>query len=488
MSLKTAVGDGLMDKIAGELGLSECGKNWATACLDPFHDTPIDPFSGYPDNNEAPSVQQVVKSSYSINAGTVTGNYDAHITWFPYLTGSGGGILYSPTTYTGGPFEFMVTPPLLAPFVGLTVDVVASGTNTMVQNTNTPVTLDFAVSQTYCVNDWRLVAVGFEVINTTSALNEQGLVTCYRCPIPQRTSKSGVTAFISQGTGSGSVYFGSGTVIVASAPPTNIAAAMLLPGSVQWKAKEGAYVVPTLNSTNMTSGEDNTCVIINDSAGASTLRGFGLIQSLVTGAPTLNTINFLGPNGVGLTDFNQAGAYFTGLSNSTTLTVNIIHYFERFPSIDIPSDVNLVVLAKPSCRFDPKALELYSAVIRHMPVGVPQRYNGLGDWFREAVQTAKDIVSPVLSAIPHPIAMMGAGVLNGIAGNISKRYGNEQKEEKSVVPAGRMYNAQGNQSLSSSQPKKTTVAQQLATLQIKKKKKKPKAGQVMVAQMVKKKK
>jgi len=189
---------------------------------------------------------------------------------------------------------------------------------------------------------------------------------------------------------------------------------------------------------------------------------------------------------VGLTDFNIAGAYFSGLSNSTTLTVNIIHYFERFPSIDIPSDVNLVVLAKPSCRYDPKALELYSAVIRHMPVGVPQRFNGLGDWFREAVQTAKDIVSPVLSAIPHPIAMMGAGVLNGIAGNISKKYGKEEKDEKQLsLPPGRVYQAQGTQFLA---PKKTSVTQQLATLQIKKKKKKPKAGQVVVAQMVKKKK
>jgi len=404
----------------------------------------------------------------------------------PFLTGSGGAILYSNSTYNSGAFVFQPSTPPVAPFTGLVVDVVPSGTNSMVQNTNTPVTLDFAVSQTYCVNDWRLVAVGFEVINTTSALNEQGLVTCYRCPVPQRSSKSTIATYLYQSGGSGAASIGFGSAVVVSAPPTNLASAMLLPGSVQWKAKEGAYVVPTINSTNMTSGEDFTCVIINDTTPASTMRGMASAGSITTGAPTLNTLTTLAANGVGLTDFNIAGAYFSGLSNSTTLTVNIIHYFERFPSIDIPSDVNLVVLAKPSCRYDPKALELYSAVIRHMPVGVPQRFNGLGDWFREAVQTAKDIVSPVLSAIPHPIAMMGAGVLNGIAGNISKKYGKEEKDEKQLsLPPGRVYQAQGTQFLA---PKKTSVTQQLATLQIKKKKKKPKAGQVVVAQMVKKKK
>jgi hypothetical protein len=483
-NLKTATGDRLMEEVAGELGMSECGKNWALAALDPFHDTPIDPFAGYPDNNEAPSVQQVVKSSYSISAGSIGGNFDAHVCWLPWLD-LDVGRFFQAQIYNGGQFTpLTVGAPTGSMWAGLMVDVVPSGTNTMAQGTTTPVSLDGATMATYTVNDWRLVAVGFEVINTTSELNAQGLVTAYRCPVPQRSSKATVNAYNYTTTGGGGLLNGSGTAVVVSSPPTNVSAALLLPGSVQWKAKEGAYIVPTLNSTNITSGLDDTCVIINDSVGESTYRGV-TSNGAITGVSGLGSIINWYPSGVGLVDFNIAGAYFTGLSNSTTLTVNIIHYFERFPSIDLTSDLNLVVLAKPSCRYDPKALELYSAVIRHMPVGVPQRFNGLGDWFREAVETAKDIISPVLSAIPHPIAMMGSGILNGIAGNINKKYSKE--EEKSVIAPGRIYQAQGNQSVMLA-PKKSTVAKQLAQLQLVKKKKKKKVATVAVVQMVKKKK
>jgi hypothetical protein len=473
-------GDRLMEKIAGELGLSECGKSWATIALDPYHDTPVEPYSGYPDNNEAPSVQQIVKSSYSINSNFITTNYDAHICWLPWQSENVGRVVSSMGDYSGGSFPLYTTTFVTAPWGGLMVDIVGSGTPTFNQNSSNPQQLDGQIALQYCVNDWRLVGVGFEVINTTSDLNIQGLVTCYRQPVPQRSSKSSIQIWNYTAATAPRIDLGYASAIVVSAPPGTIANAMLLPGSVQWKAKEGAYVVPTLNSTSLVSGEDQTSVITNDNSPVAIFRGIGANGSVNPGNASFNTYYAAGCN---LTDFNMAGAYFTGLSASTTLTVNVIHYFERFPAIDSPTDLALVVLAKPSCRFDPKALELYSAVIRHMPVGVPQRFNGLGDWFREAVQTARDIVSPVLSAIPHPIAMMGAGVLNGIAGNITKKYGNE--EEKSMPAPGRVYNAQGNQS--SVAKKKPSVASQFAKLGIVKKNPKKKKKQLVeVVKMVKK--
>jgi len=83
----------------------------------------------------------------------------------------------------------------------------------------------------------------------------------------------------------------------------------------------------------------------------------------------------------------------------------------------------LVVLARHSCRDDSIARELYSEVIREMPVGVPQRMNSLGEWFNDAISAAADFVAPVLSAIPHPVAQAAAmatktakGVANSILG------------------------------------------------------------------------
>jgi len=100
-----------------------------------------------------------------------------------------------------------------------------------------------------------------------------------------------------------------------------------------------------------------------------------------------------------------------------------------------------VVLAKPSCRYDPVAVQLYSEIIRSMPTGVPQRMNGLGEWFASAVSTAADVLSPVLSAIPNPYAQAAALGL-GAAGKIAKQF--EKKDEPTnIVAPGQTYSATG---------------------------------------------
>jgi len=93
------------------------------------------------------------------------------------------------------------------------------------------------------------------------------------------------------------------------------------------------------------------------------------------------------------------------------------------------------VLAKPSCRADDAAIEMYSEVIRQMPVGVPQKMNGLGEWFSDAVSAASDFISPVLSAIPHPVAQGASMALKGGAGVLKKVMGSE-------VSPGQIYSPQ----------------------------------------------
>jgi len=468
-SLNVEAGNRLMDRISKELGLSECGKAWCTAALDPYHDTPIDNLNGYPDINEAPSVIQVVKNTYTIAVpGGVAGNWDCHIASMPWLIAPGSS--FDATAYVPGLFTVNSTNVNQITLGGLMFDAVASGNRTFDPFTTSPTNLDDASNSTYCINEWRQIAHGFEVINTTSELNVQGLVTCYRQAWPARDTKSSTTFFNYVTTGAGAVIVGTVDTVVGPAPPQNLAAAMLLPGSVQWKAKEGAYVVPTLNSNDLPAGNDNTIPLVRFANYTVGPFAYGTtLTPNVTIPPTGGSgFQFVYPTEIALSDFNTGGAYFSGLSNSSTLTVNVIRYFERFPVVNIASDSALVVLGRPSCRNDPQAQELYSAVIRHMPVGVPQRFNGIGDWFKEAVQTARDIVAPVLSAIPHPLAMIGSGILKGVAGNIDKKYSTEEKSV--VVPPGKTYSAQGTQSLvKRSVP---SVAKQLATLKIGAKKKK----------------
>jgi len=88
--------------------------------------------------------------------------------------------------------------------------------------------------------------------------------------------------------------------------------------------------------------------------------------------------------------------------------VNYIVYLERFPAQD---DLDLLVVAQRSPEYDIKALEAYSLIAQSLPVGVPFAENGLGDWFKSAVNFAAAQIAPALRLIPHPVAQLGANAI-----------------------------------------------------------------------------
>jgi len=236
-----------------------------------------------------------------------------------------------------------------------------------------------------------------------------------------------------------------------------------LDGSKQWKAKDGVYVVSTLNSPDAPAGVNNTTPVLHLSALDPAISTLGVNwvyvlpntpvptafnQFSVAVAPNSFTVTALPTGGCWMQPFNGTGAYFSGLSNSTTLQVNAIYYIERFPT---QQDTDLVVLARTSCRADSVALDLYSEIIKEMPVGVPQRMNGMGEWFADAVSAAADFVSPVLSAIPLPIAQsVGAAVKMG--GGIAKSLGSKKEAP------GQTYSSTGNNVSASKTPQKKKPA------------------------------
>jgi len=232
-----------------------------------------------------------------------------------------------------------------------------------------------------------------------------------------------------------SFAFGYPSVLNTNTPPALLSEALLLDGSKQWKAKEGCYVVSTLNSDELPAGANSVNPIMHKSVNDTTTTYPWLVQIPHGGgnsaytqlpftiSPTSYTISLLSAGNAQFQSFNHSGAFFSGLSNTTTLTVNAIYYIERFPS---QQDSDLVVLARQSCRDDPIARELYSEIIREMPVGVPQRMNGLGEWFGDAVSSAMDFIAPVASAIPLPFAQtLGAGMK--VVGNIAKSIGTKKE-------------------------------------------------------------
>jgi len=473
-----------LDKIGARLGLTPEGKQWLTAAIDPFHDTPLD-VKGYPDVNEAASVVQVVKASqtFTVPGGVASGaNWDMHIHMFPwefpgnlwggnYLTsnngtqsGGSGTFIYGKSINSNvGPVGFG------AGYGGLCVDSCAAGANTFTLDpTGTSVNSPFfATLSPYFTGEYRIIAKGFEVINTTSELNVQGLCTVYRQPCaPIDSAKATLVVDATANTGSNPVYSTGVIDLVQTAmPPASTAEALLLDGTKQWKAKEGAYVVPTLSSMELPPGNNTANAIMRlsslDPSNVAPPSGYGWAHLTGRGGSTLPAPFQFGipvssstftttPIGAGAEDFfnyNHGGAYLTGLSYQSAITVNVIYYIERFPS---QQDSELVVLARHSCRNDCVALDLYSEIIREMPVGVPQRMNGFGEWFANAVSSAADFVSPVLSAIPHPVAQAAAMGLR-TAGGIAKSFTGKKEA------AGMTYSATGSNVSSGSKPKMKIV-------------------------------
>jgi len=464
----------VLDKVGARLGITQAGKEWLIAAVDPWHDVPLQ-CTGFPDTNEAASVVQVVKLSATLQAPVAfTGNYDVHVHQFPWqrvsklvggrwsstidgnqITGYGDFLIGGDGTTPGplpGNSNVVVG--------GLIVDYTQNGNPGFAFNsTNASPAFDTQL-QPYLVGEYRIIGMGFEVINTTAEISVQGLTTVYRQPCASMDSSKSVLAT------TGAIVTGSTTairsgypdVLLTNMPPANPAEALLLDGSKQWKAKEGCYVVSTLSSDELPAGTNNVNPVLHLSTSDPTAATFPWGYQITTaGSVNYNglqwtisgatfQVNSLSAGTAQFQNFNHAGAIFSGLSNATTLQLNAIYYIERFPT---QQDSALVVLARQSCRNDCIARELYSEIIREMPVGVPQRMNGLGEWFADGVSAAVDFIAPVASAIPLPFAQSVAAGLKAVGG-IAKSLGVKKEA------AGQTYASQGT-NVSAGKPKMKAV-------------------------------
>lgn len=438
---RVARSEALLAAISRKAGISEDGKQWLVAALDPFHDNPIK-CNGFPDNRSEASVVQCIKQSVQISvpAGVTTGTWDCHITAYPWLeqtnTGInasfsyGGASQYSlpnvPTLDTGGMVNTLNTGGI-GIFSGQTGENYGSTGGSYV---------DLSVPNTYLTGAVRCIATGFEVTNTTSPLNVQGLCTVWRSPVSDftDTNMAVIGVNISSTTGAGGVA----NIWLNNGPPANIGQALLLADSKQWHAKEGAYVVPTLANTNLSLQYDLGLIpVLTNPLYPPYVPTFGQTQISPVPALVVNNGNRVSgsvyeiyPGVNTYTNFNLSGSIFTGLSLQTTLTLTWHVYIERFPGFNAG---DLIVLATPSPLYDPQALELYSSVVQHMPPGVMVKENGLGDWFQSAIGFAKDVISPVLSVIPHPIAQVANAALKGVSG-VNDAIKNRQGNTEASVP------------------------------------------------------
>lgn len=394
--------DVFLERLVADRKITVDGKEWLTAALDPFHDYNHQ-IAGYPDAD----VSQTTVSCYQYeipvkNPGVgAADTWDCHIfstpqmfpTTNPAYTQTADWSKFTepvaPVSYPTGPLSIVCATsgtalgwPLVAPANFSASCLPAPGTEDLTSGVS------------------RVIAMGFEVHNTTAEIYKQGSVTTYRMP----QAKSQNTSLFSN---SGATSYGVVKGYRFAYPPSTVAQANLLKGTRTWEAKDGVYATcfqstvqnPLLKMANEHGLFDPT----SDPGQAATVSG----TPLYAGLPSSNPTTYV-PSANQFMPYDTTGAIFTGLSSQTTLTVKLRVYVERAPTWNEPS---LAVLASPSAGYDVLALELYAQAVNMLPAAVKVNENAAGDWWKAVLRVIKHVAGPVGLALSPFVP--GAGIVGG---------------------------------------------------------------------------
>jgi hypothetical protein len=253
-----------------------------------------------------------------------------------------------------------------------------------------------------------LIGVGYEIHCTADDLTNRGNLLCYR----QTQGTRDQTTFTGLCGDSAALVLGDYTFAGTPyrLPPRNASEAILQPGTRQWAFKEGLYQPGTFHTVeNPTyAGDYNEPVLLapdqDDQFSVNNTAQIAFPVAISNSVSTTkNTVlyqKYAAPL-MHLHPIHQSGCILSGLASGSTFNVNVVWYYESFPST---SENAIISLARPSAEFDPIALNMYSHALSMMPVGVKVNENSSGDWFYDIVSNIGKIALPILGAIPHPVA------------------------------------------------------------------------------------
>lgn len=407
--------------------LSEAGAAFVRKALDPFHDFEVR-VSGIPDTNTSRTIIQEVTLTQTVTrpATIAAGDtWDLHVVSLPELAYSAGAQLSfaeGEVATAGaqliqvGPFSYAKVKSGFATFSGLALDP-----------SHTTAAPDFSA---YLDGQKRVIAMGFEVHDTTADLYKQGTMTVYRMPQVIETSNMGFYPL--GGAGNASDYI---STTVSRCPPNLLERAILQTGSRQWEAKKGCYVVSVMDEKDnkLTGNIQAPHVFTVGDLTEAAAYGFGTF-------PKSTGINYTTSAGSvpykpklensKPIPFHTSGAYLTGLNYESTITIVYRLILEVAPTFD---NVQLVVLAQPSPDYDPLALELYKTAAAMLPVGVPVSENASGDFWRKClniIATATEKLAPILRG---PVLSPSLALGNALAKKLITRSENKRNQVKPQV-------------------------------------------------------
>jgi len=401
MEVKVTRSEHLLNRIANKTGMTQDGKLWLTKAVDPFHDFQVAP-AGYPDGEADRSViKDFVLSMNVTRPATVpnTDNWDCLITIddCPHRSDADAHVMHGTTVIASanpavqGYYPYGGCTARSGP-VGNDLTKVLSVGNTLAIDT-IEIPLDSYQDK------MRIISSGFEAHNTTAEYFKQGSVTVFEMP----SSVTNASVVITETDAVVSTQIlNIRSVKPKPVLPTDVAEATILTGSKSWEAREGCYVVGAMQDMTPRPRYRVPCgsLFFDPALSQQVVSKAGWMESGEVGytEPIIEWLSGIkSPPTTFLSNYNTRGAYFTGLSPETSLTIYYRISIQSFPNPDSP----LVSLAVPSPMSDIVAQAAYSEIMSRMPVGVKVKENGLGDWFTGAVAKIIDGVTgtPIASTI-----------------------------------------------------------------------------------------
>lgn len=267
-----------------------------------------------------------------------------------------------------------------------------------------------ASARTHC--NHRLIGVAVEVANTTAEMYKQGSTTV--AMLPDVDYDRGVIDYID--TNAAPWGMKSYPSMRAACPASTVAILQNVPTASTWPAARGVYAIPRLQNLEPP--------IYDVYAAHHAVSYFGPTQvcSRVTGTmPAVGGVVFPHIAGGQLSGFSPLQVFFTGLSNSSSLTVTFRTIVEYFPPITTAMGAaasDLLPFVTPSPSYDPKALALYSATVAKAPYAVPVDMNSAGEYFKmvlKAISSAAPLLGTMFAA-SNPTIGLAMKAIGGAAG------------------------------------------------------------------------
>jgi len=381
--------------------------------LDGWHDTTISDFAGIPDRHVGrlftfDDVSEVSINKLSSPVPLPAGSWSVRIAANPFGARTlmvAGTVNGSVSTYDG------TSAPTVHSNVQLDyaqdgIDFIQGGAPGVNETASI-----MQMSPEFLTSKLKLCGCAIEVVNTTPQLTKGGLVTACNVPQPPLSSNFQTQAVVSAGVGVGSELFL--PVRMVSAFPVNLAA-MAKYSPFQAGAEDGVYINARMQFSDVTP----TCMPIAPMICSKDLTSSPSPFSIPTLMPQYSTITVGGAtypyyaNALNWFDMDSPCIMFTGLSDTTTLTVRV-RWFGQI----VPDDDNNIFLraAHPAPIYDPNFFEIYSKACGIIPQACSFTKNPSGEWWKMALGAIARAAAPLLMMIPHPLAK-AAGIAAGGAG------------------------------------------------------------------------